>query len=75
MSKYVSRKVTNELIELVEDGVLKWESIARAALSYMSEDDVADMAHINELLPEDEDEEDDDDEDDDGEDEEGDEDK
>lgn len=47
----MTRKVTNKLIEdVVEGGVLSWEMIARACLSYMSEDEVADMAHINELL-------------------------
>ena len=52
----MARKVTNELISMVEDGVLSWEAIARAALCYMSEDDVADMARSNELLPEEEEE-------------------
>ncbi len=45
-----SRRRTNELIEAVESGILSWEAIARAALCYMSEDDVADMARCNELL-------------------------
>ena len=43
------RQVTNEIIEMVEEGALSWESIAMACLSYMSEDDVEDMAHANEL--------------------------
>jgi hypothetical protein len=45
------RKITNKLYELVDNGYLNWESIAKAALCYLSEDDVADMAHHNELLP------------------------
>lgn len=38
------RKYTNKLIDLAEDNVLDWETIARECLAYMSEDDVADMA-------------------------------
>ena len=30
------RKVTNQLIDLANDGVLSWEYIALACLSYMS---------------------------------------
>ena len=39
------RQSTNYLIELAENGVITWEAIALAALRYMSEDDIADMAH------------------------------
>lgn len=46
----MTRKTTNELLEMVESGSLSWEMIARAALSHMSEREVADMAHANELL-------------------------
>jgi hypothetical protein len=41
------RKVTTQLIDLADDGVLSWETIAMACLSYMSEDHVADMASDN----------------------------
>lgn len=44
------RKVTNQLIDLVDEGLLDWEIIARACLSYMSEDHVADMAQYNYLV-------------------------
>ena len=44
------RKATNKVIELAEAGVLSWETIARAALDYMSEDEVADMAQCNEFI-------------------------
>lgn len=50
------RQATNKLIELCEEGILSWESVALAALRYMSEDDVADMAHCNELIAEEEEE-------------------
>ena len=55
------RKATNKVIEMAEAGVLSWEAIARAALDYMSEDEVADMAQCNEFIDdefEDEEEED-----------------
>ena len=44
------RKATNKVIDLAEEGVLSWEAIARAALNYMSEDDVKDMAEYNEFI-------------------------
>ena len=57
----MARKVTNKLLEMMEEGALDPALIARLALGYMSEDDVRDLAESNELL-EDEDLEDDDDE-------------
>ena len=47
------RKATNKVIEMAEAGVLSWETIARAALNYMSEDEVADMAQYNEFIEDD----------------------
>ena len=38
------RPITLKVIELVENGVLSWEMVARECLQNMSEDDVADMA-------------------------------
>ena len=55
------REATEKLIDLAEEGALSWETIARAALQYMSEDEVADMAQCNEFIDdefEDEEEED-----------------
>ena len=40
----MSREITNKLYDLVDEGMLTWEQIAQAALGYMSESDVADMA-------------------------------
>lgn len=57
----MSRKVTNQLYDLADQGIITWELIATACLMYMSEDDVADMAHCNELIIEEEEEEEDDD--------------
>lgn len=57
------REVTCQLIEAAEMGSLSWEAIGRAALTYLSEYDVSEMARMNELLPsEDEMEEEDEDE-------------
>lgn len=44
------RKVTNRLIDLIEDGSLTWDIVAIACLQYMSESDVADMAQYNDLI-------------------------
>ena len=44
------RKVTNKLIGWAEEGYVTWEGVALMAMSYMSEDDVADMARRNDLL-------------------------
>jgi hypothetical protein len=51
------REATNRILELVEEGVLDRDTVIMACLKYMSEDEVADMAHSNEFLL-DEDEED-----------------
>jgi hypothetical protein len=40
----MSREITNKLYDLVDEGVLTWEQIGKAALGYMSEYGVADMA-------------------------------
>lgn len=61
--KTQTRKTTAKLLELVEQGVLDPMSVLEAALDYMSEDDVEDMAWSNQFLSEDEEEESDEDED------------
>lgn len=58
-----ARKVTNQILNAVNEGLLTWEMVARSALLYMSEDDVADMSICEEFFPDeiyedDEDEED-----------------
>jgi hypothetical protein len=51
------RKATNKILEMVEEGVLDKDMVIMSCLNYMSEDDVADMARINEFfLNEDEEE-------------------
>lgn len=62
------REATCKVIELVKDGVLSWEAIARECLARMSEDEVADMAHELEWFDDGEEEEVEEEEDDDEED-------
>lgn len=38
------RKVTNQLIEYAEEGIINWEQLAKSALRYMSEYEVAEMS-------------------------------
>ena len=44
------RAVTNQIFDAVDAGELSWEQVARGALQYMSESDVAEMAHNEELF-------------------------
>jgi len=50
------REITNKIVELAEEGLLSWQDIALACLSYMSEDHVADMASDNYFLDDEDDE-------------------
>jgi hypothetical protein len=52
---YKTRQATERVLQLVEDGLLDRDTVIMACLKYMSEDDVADMAHANEFFYEDED--------------------
>lgn len=45
-----TRKVTNKVLEMAEEGIISWQSLAEMALGYMSEDEVADLARSNDLL-------------------------
>ncbi len=51
----MSRKYTNKLYQMIEDGYPK-DYVITACLKYMSEDDVKDMMEHNEMLEEDEEE-------------------
>ena len=44
---YEWRTVTNQILEMVEDGVLDKDTVIMACLKYMSEAEVADMARAN----------------------------
>ena len=52
------RKYTNQLLEMIEDGLLDRDTVIMACVKYMSESDVQDMMEANEFIDEeDEDEE------------------
>ena len=55
------RKATNRLLDMVNDGVFDPYDALLACLSYMSEDEVADMCHSNGYFEDDDEEEDADD--------------
>lgn len=48
------RKVTNQILEMIEGGTLNKDEVILACLLYMSEYDVEDMAHHNGFLYEEE---------------------
>jgi hypothetical protein len=49
------RTQTNKLLEMMDEGLISAQAIAEMALSYMSEDDVADMMRANDILEEEDD--------------------
>lgn len=49
------RRVTNLILGMIEEGALDRDAVIRACLCYMSEADVADMAHCNEFIDDDDD--------------------
>ena len=60
----MTRKYTNMLLEMIDDGLIDRDLVINACLKYMSEDDVQDMMEANEFIEEqyeDEDEDEDDD--------------
>jgi hypothetical protein len=59
-----ARQETKRLLELVEGGVLDRDAVILMCVNYMSEADVADMMHSNDLDPKDDEDEEQDDEDD-----------
>ena len=48
----MTREATDRILEMVEEGILDRDTVIMACLKYMSEDDVADMAHANEFFDE-----------------------
>ena len=53
-----ARQYTEQLLEMIEDGILDRDHVIACMTSYMSEDDVKDMMITNELVPFDPDDED-----------------
>lgn len=53
-----TRKSTNKILELIEEGILDRDAVIMGCLKYMSEDEVSDMARCNEFFDSEESEED-----------------
>ncbi len=58
MTEHLTRQATNRLLEEIEEGLHDRDHIIMCCVKYMSEDDVADMCHINELFYDADDEDD-----------------
>ena len=52
-----ARHYTNQLLEMIENGLLDRDNVIMTCVKYMSESDVEDMMRCNEFLMEDEEEE------------------
>jgi len=52
-----TRKITNKILCMIEEGLLDPQAVLEACLKYMSENDVADMARVNEFIFEEDDDE------------------
>jgi len=50
-----SRAYTCKLIEMAEEGLIDWESLARDALNWMSEHEVSEFARRNDYIRDEED--------------------
>jgi hypothetical protein len=53
------RKITNKIHAAMEEGTLSYQQVAEAALIFLSEDDVARMAHGEEFFMHEDDEDED----------------
>ena len=45
------RQATDKILEMVEEGILDRDTVIMSCLKYMAEDEVADMAQMNEFFP------------------------
>jgi len=54
------RQATDKILEMVEEGILDKDTVIMSCLKYMSEDDVADMAQMNDFFINEEEDDDDD---------------
>ena len=52
------REYTHKLLEMLENGLLDYETVSRECLCYMSEDDVRDLMHCAGWLDEENDDDD-----------------
>lgn len=51
----MARKITNYILEMLDQGILDKDQVILACLNYMSEDEVRDMAECNDFLIEEDD--------------------
>ena len=49
------RQNTNKILEMVDDGLLDQRTVILACLNYMSEDEVKEMAELNDFFSDEED--------------------
>ena len=56
----MTRQYTEQLLEMIEMGILDRDTVIMACVKYMSEDEVRDMMEVNEFVPAEDEEEDDD---------------
>ena len=47
----MTRQYTEQLLEMIEDGMLDRDTVIMACVKYMSEDEVKDMMEVNEFVP------------------------
>jgi hypothetical protein len=55
----MTREYTNQLLEMIKQGLLDRDTVIMACVKYMSEDDVCDMMFANEFVLETDDDEED----------------
>lgn len=53
----MTRQYTNQLLEMIEEGMIDKDTVINAFCSYMSESDVEDMMRSNDFIEEEEEEE------------------
>jgi len=46
----MTREATTKLLSMMDEGLISAQAVAEMALSYMSEDEVADMMRCNDIL-------------------------
>lgn len=45
----ITRRTTNKVLEMADEGMISFRDLAMMALKWMSEDEVADMCRANDL--------------------------
>jgi hypothetical protein len=49
-NKMIIRKYTDKLLEMLDEGLVSHEYVAKACIQYMSDADVEDMMRCNDIL-------------------------